>query len=244
MKINDIKADARRVIDLVKDGGIALVPNDTGYAFVGSTLEPLRKIFDTKMRGSHKRNAMAASLQTQRELHMLDKRAQQMVDALVLDHNLPIAVVGPFRKEHPIMQKLDPELLKASSAAGTVALLLNAGTFHNEVCRLSQEEAVPLLGSSANYTGTGSPFRIEDIPQELLNVADLVIDHGLRRAHIYKRAGTVINFGTMEVIRIGAYYEMISDVLRRFFDVELPADPGTDALPSGHLNEFGLKGIV
>lgn len=244
MKINDIKADARRVIDLVKDGGIALVPNDTGYAFVGSTLEPLRKIFDTKMRGTHKRNAMAASLGTQRELHMLDKRAQQMVDSLVLDHNLPIAVVGPFRREHPIMQKLDPELLKASSAAGTVALLLNAGTFHNEVCRLSQEEVVPLLGSSANYTGTGSPFRIEDIPQELLNVADLVIDHGLRRAHIYKRAGTVINFATMEVIRIGAYYEMISDVLRRFFDVELPADPGTDALPSGHLNEFALKGIV
>ncbi|WP_223537100.1 Sua5/YciO/YrdC/YwlC family protein [Pseudomonas sp. GL-B-16] len=244
MKTNDIKGDARRVIDTVKNGGIALVPNDTGYAFVGSTLEPLRKIFESKMRGSHKRNAMAANLDTQRELHKLDKRAQQMVDALVLDHNLPIAVVGSFRENHPIMQKLDPELLRASSAAGTVAVLLNAGTFHTEVCQLSREEVVPLLGSSANYTGTGSPFRIEDIPEELLRVADVVIDHGLRRGHIYQRAGTVINFDTMQVIRIGSYYEMISDVLRRFFDVELPADPGRDALPSGHLNEFGLRGVV
>ncbi|MHC6226322.1 Sua5/YciO/YrdC/YwlC family protein [Pseudomonas sp. X10] len=243
MKINDIKGDARRVIDIVKDGGIGLVPNDTGYAFVGSTLEPMQKIFDTKMRGSHKRNAMAATLDTQRELHTLDKRAQQMVDALVLDHNLPIAVVGSFRQDHPMIQKLGPELLKASSAAGRIGVLLNGGTFHAELCRISQEEVVPLLGSSANYTGAGSPFLIEDIPDELRKIADIEVNHGLRRGHVYKRAGTVINFDTMEVIRIGACYELISDVLRRFFDVELPADPGMDTLPSGHLNEFALRGV-
>ncbi|MDO9435395.1 Sua5/YciO/YrdC/YwlC family protein [Hydrogenophaga sp.] len=241
---SSIRTDARRVIDTVKAGGIALVPNDTGYAFCGSSLEPLRKIFERKKRGSHKRNAMAANLDTQRELHTLDARAQEMVDALVLDHDLPIAVVGTFRVDHPIMSKLNPELLRESSAAGTVALLLNAGTFHNEVCRLSQEEVVPLLGSSANFSGTGTRFRVEDIPQELLSVADVVINHGLRRGHVYKRAGTVINFNTMEVVRIGAFYEMISDVLRRSFNVELPPDPGTDALPSGHLNEFALKDVA
>jgi hypothetical protein len=47
----------------------------------------------------------------------------------------------------------------------------------------------------------------------------------------------------MEVIRIGGCYELISDVLRRYFDVELPADPGLATLPSGHLNEFALKGV-
>lgn len=239
----DIKTDARRVIDRIKAGGIALVPNDTGYAFCGTSLEPLRKIFESKRRGSHKRNAMAASLDTQRELHTLDRRAQEMVEALVLDHDLPIAVVGTFREDHPIMRRLDPELLRASSAAGTVALLLNAGTFHAEVCRLSHEEVVPLLGSSANFSGTGTRFRVEDIPEELRRLADITIDHGLRRGHIYQRAGTVINFSTMQVVRIGAYYELISDVLKRSFGVELPPDPGIDALPSGHLDEFALKGV-
>jgi tRNA A37 threonylcarbamoyladenosine synthetase subunit TsaC/SUA5/YrdC len=243
MKTNDIKTDARRVIDIVKDGGIGLVPNDTGYAFVGSSLEPLRRIFETKMRGSHKRNAMAGTLDMQRELHTLDKRAQQMIDALVLDHNLPVAVVAPFRPDHPMIQKLGPELLRASSAKGMIGVLLNGGTFHAELCRLSYEETVPLLGSSANYTGTGSPFRIEDIPDELRKIADIEVNHGLRRGHVYQRAGTVINFSTMEVIRIGGCYELISDVLRRYFDVELPADPGLATLPSGHLNEFALKGV-
>jgi hypothetical protein len=47
----------------------------------------------------------------------------------------------------------------------------------------------------------------------------------------------------MEVVRIGACYELISGVLKRWFDVELPPDPGVDALPSGHLNEFALKNV-
>lgn len=243
MATPSLQQDARRAMDAIRRGGIALVPNDTGYAFCGSTLEPLRRIFDSKGRGDHKRNAMAADLQTQRELHTLDPRAQSMVEALVLDHDLPVAVVGTFRRDHPLMRKLEPELLRASSAAGTVALLLNAGPFHAELTRLGREELVPLLGSSANYSGTGTRFRVEDIPPELRAIADVTIDHGLRRGHVYQRAGTVINFSTLQVVRIGAYYELISDVLRRSFGVELPPDPGLQALPSGHLDEFALKGL-
>jgi len=243
MPTSTLQSDARRVLDTIKRGGIALIPNDTGYAFCGSSLQPLRTIFDSKGRGDHKRNAMAGDLETQRELHTLSARVQQMVEALVVDHDLPIAVVGTFRSDHPLMQKLEPELLRASSAAGTIAMLLNAGTFHSELTRISREEVVPLLGSSANYSGTGTRFRIEDIPVELRMIADITIDHGLRRGHVYRRAGTVINFSTMEVVRIGAYYELISDVLKRYFAVDLPPDPGLDVLPSGHLNEFALKDL-
>ncbi|CAM3951021.1 YrdC-like domain-containing protein [Bordetella tumbae] len=237
----DIAGDARRTIDVIKRGGIALVPNDTGYALCGSSLDPLKKIFVSKQRGTHKRNAMGANLDTQRELHTLDRRAQEMVEALVVDHNLPVAVVGTFRTDHPVMRKLDPDLVRASTASDTLALLLNAGPFHEALCALAYAECVPLLGSSANLTGTGSRYRVEDVPQVLRDLADITIDYGLRRAHIYQRAGTVINFNTLEVIRIGAYYELISDVLKRSFGVELPPDPGIHALPSGHLNEFALK---
>ncbi len=239
----DIAGDARRTIEVIKSGGIAIVPNDTGYACCGTSMDPLQKIYDTKRRGGHKRNAMAADLQTQRDLHTLSPSAQEMVDALVLDHDLPIGVVGSFRADHPLMRKLDADALKASTAVGTIATLVNAGAFHAELCRLSREEVVPLFGSSANLTGTGTRFSVEDIPDELKQIADITIDYGLRRYHIYRRAGTLINFNTMEVIRIGACYELISGVLKRWFGVELPADPGVDSLPSGHLNEFALKNV-
>ena len=239
----DIPGDARRTIDVIKKGGIALVPNDTGYAMCGASMDPLKKIYDTKRRGSHKRNAMAGDLETQRDLMTLGRREQAMVEALVVDHDLPIGVIGPFRADHPLLRKLDADAVKASTAVGTLGMLLNAGPFHKELTRLSREEVVPLFGSSANLTGTGTKFRVEDIQPELRSIADITIDYGLRRYHVYRRAGTLINFSTLEVIRIGACYELIAGVLKRWFDVDLPADPGVDALPSGHLNEFALKSV-
>lgn len=239
----DIASDARRTLDVIKQGGIAIVPNDTGYACCGASMDPLKKIYDTKRRGSHKRNAMAADLVTQRELHTLSPRAQEMVEALVVDHDLPLGVIGGFRPDHPLLRKLDTEALKAGTAQGTIGVLLNAGPFHKELTRLSREEVVPLFGSSANLTGTGTRFSVEDIPQELKDIADITIDYGLRRGHIYRRAGTLINFDSLQVVRIGACYELISGVLKRWFGVELPPDPGLDALPSGHLNEFALANV-
>jgi len=239
----DIPGDARRTIDVIKKGGIALVPNDTGYAMCGASMDPLKKIYDTKRRGSHKRNAMAGDLETQRDLMTLGRREQAMVEALVVDHDLPIGVIGPFRADHPLLRKLDADAVKASTAVGTLGMLLNAGPFHKELTRLSREEVVPLFGSSANLTGTGTKFRVEDVQPELREIADITIDYGLRRYHVYRRAGTLIHFSTLEVIRIGACYELIAGVLKRWFGVDLPADPGVDALPSGHLNEFALKSV-
>lgn len=236
-----IEADARRTLDVVRAGGIAIVPNDTGYACCGSSLDPLQRIYGAKQRGAHKRNAMAADLETQRELHTLSPRAQEMVDALVLDHDLPVGVIGSFRGDHPLLRPLGDEALRASTAGGTLATLLNAGTFHAALTRLSREENVPLFGSSANLTGTGTRFRVEDIQPEIVGIADIVIDHGLRRYHHYRRAGTLINFNTLQVVRIGACYELIAEVLARWFGVQLPPDPGMEMLPSGHLNEFALR---
>lgn len=238
----DIEGDARRVIDVIKAGGIALLPNDTGYALCGASMDPLTRIYDTKQRGGHKRNAMAADLETQRELHTLSPRAQQMVEAITVDHDLPLGVIGAFRPDHPLLRQLGDEAVRRSTAVGTIAALLNAGPLHAAVCRLSREEVVPLFGSSANLTGTGTKFRVEDIQPEVRAIADITIDYGLRRCHVYRRAGTLINFSTMEVVRIGACYELIAGVLKRWFDIDLPPDPGVDALPSGHLNEFGLAG--
>ncbi|WP_046114317.1 Sua5/YciO/YrdC/YwlC family protein [Aquincola tertiaricarbonis] len=239
----DIAGDARRTIDVIQRGGIALVPNQTGYAMTGAMLDPLQKIYDTKRRGGHKRNAMAADLETQRDLMTLGRREQQMVEAITVDFDLPLGVIGSFRPDHPLLVKLGPEALKASTAVGTIGTLLNAGPFHKELTRLSREEVVPLFGSSANLSGTGTKFAVEDIQPELRAIADITIDYGLCRYHTYRRAGTLINFSTMQVIRIGVCYELIAGILKRYFDVDLPPDPGLDVLPSGHLNEFMLKNV-
>ena len=46
---------------------------------------------------------------------------------------------------------------------------------------------------------------------------------------------------TLEVVRMGACYEQIADILKRHFDWEIPADSGLGENPSGHLQEFALS---
>lgn len=238
----DIKADARRIFEVLQQGGIAIIPNDAGYALMGGSKEAVQRIFQAKRRGSHKRNAMLCSRATQRELHVLDERSQTMIDVLTQDYDLTVGVVAPYRKDHPLIAKLDDELLKASTGHGTVAMLLNAGQLFEEVCRLCREAVLPVFGSSANLTGTGPRFRVEDIQPEILEIADVVVNYGLRRCHVYGRSATILKFGNGEVecLRIGSYYELISDVLARHFGVDLPKDPGREVNASGHLQEFAF----
>ena len=231
----DIAGDARRVIDAVKQGEVCVFPTDVGYAGVAACEAALTRFFVAKGRGAHKRNAMLGSLAIHDEVHELPTRGREMIRALVLDFDLPISAIGPFRAEHPLPRAIGPAALEASTEGGTLAILMNVGALEAEMARIALAECVPLFGSSANLTGTGTKFRAEDIQPPIRDCAALVIDHGLRKYHGYRRSSTMINFVTMEVVRIGACYEVISDVLKRFFDHELPPDPGLDALPSGHL---------
>jgi len=233
----DIAGDARRVVDVVKGGGVAVFPTDVGYAGVGACEAALLRFFRAKGRGTHKRNAMLGNIDIHEEVHVMSDRARDMIRALVLDHDLPISAIGPFRPDHPLPRALEPSALEASTEGGTLAILMNVGELQLQMSRLAAAEGVPLFGSSANLTGTGTKFRAEDVQAEITEAADLVVDHGLRKYHPYKRSSTMIDFTTMEVVRIGACYELIQDVLRRGFGVELPPDPGIASLPSGHLRE-------
>ena len=218
----DIDGDARRAFEVLKAGGIAIFPVDVGYTIAGGSRAALQRIFKTKGRQPTKLNAMVGDMAIHRSLHRLDARASAMVATLTEGYDLPVGVIAPFDPDHPLVQRLDPAALSGSSKDGTIAMLVNAGPFHAALCRLSGQEVFPIFGSSANLTNTGTKFRVQDIPRQLLDIADTVIDHGLRKYHRYQRSATLINFQTLEVVREGSCYELISDVLARHFDVQLP----------------------
>ncbi len=235
----DVVGDARRAFDTVLAGGIVIFPGEVGYALAASDADAIQLAFRTKQRGAHKRHAMLGNYEIHRELHALDPYAQEVLDTLVLDHDLPLGVVARYRPQHPMLQRIDPDTLQASTVDGTLGILVNNGPFQEELARHCLREQTPLLGSSANLTGTGTKFRVEDIQPEIVGIADLVVDHGLRKFHAYQRSSTMIDFTNMEVVRIGSCYDLICDALRLHFGIELPPDPGHDALPSGHLKETG-----
>jgi tRNA A37 threonylcarbamoyladenosine synthetase subunit TsaC/SUA5/YrdC len=234
----DIASDAKRVFSVLNDGGLALIPGDVGYGFIARDPKALDKMFKTKKRAAHKRHGMAGSYEHHLEIHRgLDARAHEIIDTLALDYRLPFSIVAPYDPDNRFIRQLDEETLKGSTVNGTIGLVINQGNFVTEVVRLGHEAGVSLLGSSANMSGTGIKGRLEEVEPEIVAIADIVIDYGLAKYHAYKRASTLINFQTMQVIRAGACYEIIADVLKRRFGIDVPADPGLEALPSGILWE-------
>jgi hypothetical protein len=157
----DIEGDTRRMIDVLTNGGVALVPANLGYALVGSTPEANRRIIAAKRREGHKRQGIVMDAITEREVHILDQRKRDIVDCITIDYNLPLGVIAKYRKDHPLMQSLDPFLLKIGTARGTIGTALNdGGIFHEALGKYSREHLWPFLGSSANLTGQGARFRV------------------------------------------------------------------------------------
>ncbi|CAM1501896.1 Fc.00g038800.m01.CDS01 [Cosmosporella sp. VM-42] len=233
----DYKGDAKRVYDVVKAGGVAICPATIGYGIITSDPRKLEEIFLTKQRAATKRHAMVGSYPVHRALHAMDRLGREIVDHLVLDLDLPLAVIAPFNKDHPMFKKLDDVTMDAASVNGTIAILVNAGPFQDELTKLSLADNQPILGSSANISQTGTKYRREDIQPELNEIADIALDYGLLKYNMYRRSSTMIDFSgpKPEIVRIGACYEIIKDALWRHFKIETPEDPGLEANPFGHL---------
>jgi tRNA A37 threonylcarbamoyladenosine synthetase subunit TsaC/SUA5/YrdC len=239
----DIPGDAQRIYETVAGRGAVIMPSDIGYGAVASSSEALLRLFQAKKRAPHKRHAMVGNYELHREVHRLGRREQDMIDAVVLDAGLPLAVVAPYDASHPIVAAIEPETLAASTVGETLAVLVNGGALQDAVVKIAHRNGMPLLGSSANLTGTGTKFRVQDIQQPIVDAVELVVDYGLRKYHLYRRSSTMIDFSNMSVVRMGSCYELISDIFANQFGITLPADPGLDALPSGNLREQALSKV-
>jgi hypothetical protein len=183
---------------------------------LAATPDATRRTVSMKHRTAHKRHGMIGNAEFRRDAMKLDKRQHDIVEAITVDFDLPLGVIGPTRKDHLIIAGIEPDTLHASMVGDTMAMLHNNGALATELARLSLES-------------------------DIVEGADLVVDYGLTKYHLYRVSSTMINFDSMHVIRNGCCYELISDILQRYFDFECPPAPGMEALPHGHLQEPGAS---
>ena len=214
----DFEGDAERAMAVLRRGGIAILPMDVGYSLIGGSKAALARIFEVKGRAADKLNAMVGDHAIHEAIHLVDQRAQDVVQALTVDADLPLGVIAPCDLSHPLLRVID---LDGSNKDGTIALLMNAGSFHGAISRLSLATGHPLFGSSANRSLQGTKFRVEDMEPEITAIADIIIDYGLRKYHPYGASSTLLDVTDMTVVRKGACFELIIDTLRRRFDIAL-----------------------
>lgn len=154
----DVQADARRVLEVLKRGGIAICPADVGYAVMATNVKSLEKIFPMKQRGAHKRHAGIGSYAIHRAVHVVDPLHREIIDHLALDLEIPVGVIARYDHEHPMVKNIDPDTLQAVDVNGSLSLLVNTGAFQDALTSLTFAENIPLLGSSAKLSGTGECY--------------------------------------------------------------------------------------
>jgi hypothetical protein len=213
-----------------------------GYTIAApGTVEGGNRLNQAKGRPAHKRLGLMMGNRGEREVHILDESKREMINCLTVDYNLPIHVIARFHADHPLIAQLSPEALKLCTASGTITSAVNMGGFFlnavNE--RADAGTLFPVFASSCNRSGTAPKYRIEDIEPEVIAATDLVIDYGPQWGH-NRTTSTQINFETMQLVRWGRAFESIAWVLKNHYGIELPPDPGREAAPGGHVNEFAL----
>ncbi|KAF7550931.1 hypothetical protein G7Z17_g5357 [Cylindrodendrum hubeiense] len=230
--------DALRVFKVLQNGGVALVPTEVGYALMATSTKAVEKAFAAKRRRPGHAQAFIGSYQLHHKLHILPDEKLEMIRTLHQDLDMSFCVVAPFRADHPIIQRLSSVTLEKTTKDGTLGIYIGGGSLLAELGRLNDEIGEIVVGSSANLTGTGQRFRVDDIDPEIRDAADIIVDYGLQRYHVYGgRPSTIIDFEHMKVLRVGSSYELLRERLHKYWGVVLPVDPLFDVKSGTGENE-------
>tara|TARA_B100000676_G_scaffold312312_1_gene385906 strand:+ start:6289 stop:6978 length:690 start_codon:yes stop_codon:yes gene_type:complete len=223
--IHNYELDARRVYDILKNGGISVIPSHVGYVVVACDPDAIWRIFRAKKRKPEKLNAVCGCREMHIALHDLPDDRRAIVSAITEEWDLPMGTAAKVHMDHPAIASLPKDTLNQTTYDGTLAMLLNAGPLMDNIARLAFNDNRMAIGSSANVSLQGVKFRVSEIEQEIIDAADIVIDYGLMRWNRYNHSSTMINVSTMEVIRYGSCFDLIDNLLRNHFDITLPPNP-------------------
>ncbi|HTD58318.1 MAG TPA: L-threonylcarbamoyladenylate synthase [Solirubrobacteraceae bacterium] len=179
--------DVTRLEMCLTDGGVAVIPTDTVYGLAcnPASATAVRRVYELKRRPPAKPAAvMFFSLQP--ALKLLAELGPQTRRALGALLPGPVTLLLPNPEQRfPLV--CDPRGtgsallgLRVPAFVGPLALLVGVG--------------VPVAQSSANLSGGSDPRRLQDVPVELREGADLMLDGG----ELPGSASTVIDLAEYE----------------------------------------------
>ncbi|MEK7518223.1 MAG: L-threonylcarbamoyladenylate synthase [Patescibacteria group bacterium] len=157
--------DKPEAIEVLKRGGIVIFPTDTVYG-IGCRMdasESVKRIFDIKRRNYHKPLlALVDSMEMAEEYVSIPKKVREKVLNVYWPGGLTVILKCNLRKVPMIVR----------SGADTLAVRLPN---HDDIRNIIKQVGVPILATSANFSGDTTPYSISEINKELLSKADFVL---------------------------------------------------------------------
>jgi tRNA A37 threonylcarbamoyladenosine synthetase subunit TsaC/SUA5/YrdC len=208
--------EAALAYEVVRTGGVVLLPTDVGYGLIGCSDEAVAKIYELKGRPRSKACVTVANLAIMDDVARLPSPMVRSWLARI-SRETPIAVVNEARADSALLKGLSPFLLGQATSEGTVATFLNAGRLVTRIGELAFADRRLVLGSSANIAFTGNNYTIADVPASIRARVDLEIDHGpARYSNAERLATTMLDLRKSTFLREGINYTMIAQAWQAF----------------------------
>ncbi len=205
---------AGHVVKVVTEGGLALVPFDVAYAFLASSRAALEKIYKLKLRSPQKACPMLVSWE--QFLQFADGSADEIgrVNKLV-QSGLPFGVLTNAVWDCEFARSIPEDCLEYLVSGDRVGLFMNMGGMSDRILSLATEKGVRIFGSSANLSGMGNSFALEDVPGQIVESMDIICETGsCKYANPERLPSSIVDIKTGQLTRRGILHDEIERLLR------------------------------
>lgn len=186
-----MKEEIQKAVEVLRKGGIILYPTDTvwGIGCDATNQEAVAKVYEIKKREDSKSLVLLAS-----DMDMICryvKEIPEMAVQLVEVNDKPMTII------YPGAMGLAPN---AIAEDGTVGIRIPMMDF---CCQLVSRLGRPIVSTSANISGEPTPKKFAEIPQQIKDAVDHIVDPSLEAGAI-GQASSIIKVGldyTIQIIR-------------------------------------------
>lgn len=203
LSIPDLKNDeltevVKFIAKKLKKGSVAVLPTSTiyGLSCVYNNKEAIDKIYDIKKRPKNLPFIVLISKISQLDILIEEKTnlAEKLIEKYWISENpQPLTLVfkkAKIKKKNLKIDKLKKDNHQKDNFGNTIAVRLDPLPIINKIINLSG----PLISTSATISGTNlSPRTINEIPEEVLQKVDLVLDYEKK---LSGTASTIIDVST------------------------------------------------
>lgn len=159
--------DVKKAIEIVNNGGIVIFPTDTAFG-IGCRIdnkEAVEKLFQLRKRPSTMATPVLCS-----SVEMV-KGYTQEVSHKVKENLMDTYWPGALTIILPSISNRIPSLIRGGKETVGVRI-----PNHPVALELIKGVGIPIVGTSANFHGNPTPYSVEDLDPQLVNLVDGVLE--------------------------------------------------------------------
>ncbi len=165
---SDYEKRAEQIFSVMKSGGICLVRFDVGYALICTEQKAAQRIFELKQRPLERRCVILGTPEIFQEITTSRYKDQ----ASQID--LPVALIDKINHESKYSKDIPPEAV----VDDTIAVFVNLGKQADIIAKYAFDRNALVYGSSANQSGVGNHYRLQDVEKNIRSAVELEFDDG------------------------------------------------------------------